>query len=47
MTLAVRLLEGIVNLIERYVPEQRREVEIANLLAVAKEIAGPELTMGR
>jgi len=41
------LLEGVVNLIERYVPEQRREVEIANLFAVAKEIAGPELTMGR
>jgi hypothetical protein len=41
------LLEGVVDLLLRYVPEQRREVEIANLFAVAKEIAGPELTMGR
>jgi hypothetical protein len=41
------LLEGVVDLLLRYVPEQRREVEIANLFAVAKEIAGPELTVGR
>jgi hypothetical protein len=34
------LLAGVVQIVERYVPEHQREAEIANLAALAGEVAG-------